>query len=142
MDRFASRLLLCVGTIAIACCGCSGDHHVPVSGKLLINGKPFKPEADTNVAINFYAIGGSTYGVGIITETGEYSVSCNGKPGLPPGEYLVTVAITKPSNPKDPYSEPVTLIPPQYADKSQSKIKIQVQPNAAPGSYDLNVSGI
>ncbi len=140
MHRLSRPLLHGIGTIAIACCGCSVDNHVPVSGRLLIDGTPFKPEADTNVAINFYATGGSSYGVGTVSETGEYTVTCNGKPGLPPGEYIVTVTITKPTNPKDPYSEPVTLIPQHYSDKSQGKIKIQVQPNAAPGSYDLNVT--
>ena len=125
--------------ILLSVCGCGGASQIPVSGKLIVRGQVFKPEQGVNVAINFHAKSGSAFGVATLADSGEYTVSCNGKPGLPPGDYIVTVSINKPSNPKDPYSLPTSIISEDYSNKSLGKITMTVQAGAAPGSYDIKI---
>jgi hypothetical protein len=110
---------------------------LPVSGQIFLNDQPFKPETGTTIAINFYPPAGGGLGIADVNDAGTYTASLNGKPGLPPGTYKVTVAITKPSNPKDEYSPPTSLINPAFADQSKTRLSIDVKEG---GSYDLKVS--
>jgi hypothetical protein len=134
--RYFSLVCAC---LFVGVLGCGGSTQVPVSGKLVVNGKEFKPEAGTSVSVNFHAKVGSAFGIATFADSGEYTVSSNGKSGLPEGDYVVTVSVSKPSNPKDPYSLPTSLINTDYADKSLGKITLSVKANAPPGTYDIKV---
>ena len=133
------RLFLLPSALLLGILGCGGSGNVPVSGKLNVNGKLVKPETGTNIAINFHAKAGSAFGTAQLAESGDYTVSSGGKPGLPPGDYIVTVTISKPSNPKDPYSLPKSVINTDYGDKSLAKIQMSVKSAAPAGSYDINI---
>lgn len=138
LSRFLRSLLL-PAALLLGILGCGGSGNVPVSGKLNVNGKAFKPETGTNISINFHAKTGSAFGTAQMAESGDYTVSSGGKPGLPPGDYVVTVTISKPSNPKDPYSLPKSVINADYGDKSLAKIQMSVKSAAPPGTYDINI---
>jgi len=72
--------------------GCGGPKLVSVSGKVLLNGKPFK-DAD----IVFVADSSNKDGVSGSDRTGpegNYTVMANGRIGLVPGKYKVLISKT------------------------------------------------
>jgi len=119
--------------------GCT-NKQVSVSGQVLLGDKPLQQGAvsyhpDTskgNVSKNM--------AVGTIDSDGQYTLSSNGKSGAPAGWYKVTVNATVPSNPKDPYSRPVSLIDKKYTAAETTPLQVEVKDNAPAGAYDLKVS--
>ena len=70
--------------------GCGGSSKTaPVAGTIAVNKKP-----QANLLIQFHPVGGSTGGgSGTSTEGGKFEIlGADGKPGLLPGDYIVTVA--------------------------------------------------
>lgn len=78
---------------------------------------------------------------GSIDSSGNYKLSPDvaGISGVPRGWYKVSVGATKSVNPKDEYSEQVSIIPKKYDDPGTSGIKLQVVANPAPGAYDIKI---
>jgi hypothetical protein len=149
-------------TLAIVClmltpsgCG-SGLNAVPVSGKILIDGKPltegdatvvFRPDASkgNNIEIDF---------TGKADKDGNYTLYYQkGKHGAVPGWYKVGVVATEPlvamtGPPSDTrrvrmIGMPIrkTLVLQKYNVPATSGIEIEVVENPAPAAYDLNLKG-
>ncbi len=51
----------------------------------------------------------------------------------------VGVVVVQPSDPKNPYSEPRSLIPAKFGKPSESKLSLEVRKDAPPKSYDLDL---
>jgi len=140
------RLSLC-GALSIAVClaaGCGGPSLVPVEGKGTVKGKPADFAKGGTVTYHPDVEGGNKQAfpqlpLGTIDENGKYTISTGGKPGAPAGAYKVTVRVTAPSNPKDPYSVPVNLTDKTNAELTTTTIKKEVKAGAAAGAYDLNL---
>jgi hypothetical protein len=73
-------------------------------------------------------------------EDGKYTIKTGGKPGAPPGKYKVTVSSTRPSDPKNEYSIPISLIEKSSTDATTTTIKKEVKADAPAGHYDLTVN--
>ena len=70
--------------------GCGGESFTPVTGKVMVNGKPavgasvmFFPEGSTDI----HAIPGS----GVVDANGTFTISSGTVSGMKPGKYIVTV---------------------------------------------------
>jgi hypothetical protein len=118
--------------------GC--DSNVPVSGKVtLADGT-----AVTSGSLRYVPdkAKGNTLPaepVGQIGSDGVYQLATDGKPGAPPGAYKIVVFVTKPSDPNDPYSLPLPLINRKYSTAETSGLSKEVQANAPPETYDLQL---
>ena len=96
----------------LAGCGPSGPEKLlPVEGQVRFKGKAL---TKGTVVLHADAGKGNTTKHeprGRIEGDGRYTVFTHPRPGAPPGWYKVTVIATEPSDPKNPYSLPRSLIP-------------------------------
>jgi hypothetical protein len=107
--------------------GCT--RRADVGGLVTLDGKPLP----TGVVTFTPASGGAT-GYAAIGEDGRYTVQTGASAGLPPGEYVVTVAANGPaatdSQPgRGPLSDGIRpLVTPQrYADRAESPLRATLQ---------------
>lgn len=138
-------LLFTVGCFTLST-GCGGEAKtVPVSGKVLLDGKAITVEKPKEAAVNFYAdeSKGNTLTklpVAMVDASGTYTLTTNGKPGAPVGWYKVTVNYSTPANPKDEYSVRTRLVNEKYVDPKTTPLTIEVKDGAGPDAYDLKVT--
>jgi hypothetical protein len=60
---------------------------------------------------------------------GSFVMTTNGKPGVPPGWYLVTVQTDRPRlGPPDPQAPKPTLLPQRYSDSTQTPLRCEIPP--------------
>jgi len=138
-------VLPCALLCAIAALGCGGTKLVPVEGVVSVKGKPadyakggtitFHPDVDAGNKQPYPQLP-----IGTIDENGKYSLSTGGKPGAPPGAYKVTIRVTAPSDPKDPYSKPKILTDLANAELSTTNLKKEVKADAPAGHYDFELA--
>jgi hypothetical protein len=124
-------------TITPFLAGCGGESLTPVTGSVMVKGKPavgasvmFFPEGSTDIK----AIPGS----GVVDENGAFSISSGTTPGLKPGKYIVTVVWPDPAKkPTDlqrmaganPNDAP-DVLGGRYATKEKSTLRAEVKSGA------------
>lgn len=141
LPRHVRFVSLATVVLAMGITGCGETKQIPVTGKIILDGKQLKVEKGETAAVNFYGTGDAkSFGVGVVSEDGTYTVSSNNKPGLPAGSYKVTVNYSKPKDAKDQYSIPVRMVNEKYTVIDFTDLKVEVKDNAPPGSYDLKVT--
>jgi len=126
-------------TMAVLICGC-GDtsKNVPVKGKVTLKGGDsiakgtitFHPDATKGNKSPNPAVGN--------IENGQYSASAGKMEGAPVGWYKVTINASVPSNPKDEYSVPKSLINEKYNDVARTDLAVEVKEGTP--SYDFQVT--
>ncbi len=126
--------------------GCSNPPNLPpVSGQLMLDGKAVTTNETKKATINYHpdvSKGNTANSIAVAsaTETGQYTLSYNGKPGIPEGWYKVTVNYSEPLNPKDPYSVPKKLISDKYSTMDKTQLSVEVKANAPASNYELKVT--
>jgi hypothetical protein len=123
--------------------GCGGA-GASVKGHVNYDGKPVQGHKDGVVI--FYPDSGkgntSKFEArGKLESDGTYDLTSDNaaSKSIPLGWYKVAVRANVPSNPKDEYSLPKSVIPDKYKDPKTSGITIEVVAGAAPGTYDLKL---
>jgi len=119
----------CVGHVALAAvgaivaAGCSS--RAEVGGVVTLDGKPVP-----SGVVTFSPKGYGPTGYAAIGPDGGYVVQVGSRSGLPPGEYVVTVAANVApaegvSSTPGPYSDGITPLatPQRYADREQSPLR-------------------
>jgi hypothetical protein len=131
-SQLASKVhfTLPLAMMLIAGCG-SGQGYV--TGLVTLDGKPVETSRQRNGTVCFYReSGGGAPAIGIIDESGRYTLKTGGAGGLEPGNYLVGIAIkelTQPTNGVDmPSAKLVT--PAKYNNVAQSGLKAEVKPGS------------
>ncbi len=132
-----------VTTMALfTCVGCGGSAaSVPLTGTITINKK-----AEANLLIQFSSLtatGGKTStGSATSTEGGKFEIlGSDGKPGLPPGDYVVTVVDRNLEMEDDELGKgkriPPSRVNPKYlaTDGKVNPLKVTVE--AGKASYEL-----
>jgi hypothetical protein len=76
---------------------------------------------------------------GSIGADGRYKIVTHPNAGAPPGWYKVAVIATEPSDPKNPYALPRSLIAQKFAKPDESGITLEVRKDPPPGAYDLHL---
>lgn len=126
--------------------GCSTPPNLPpVSGQLLLNDQPVTTDKTKTATINYHpdtSKGNTAKSIAVasVSETGQYTLSYNGKPGIPEGWYKVTVYYSEPLNSKDLYSVPKQLISEKYNAKETTQLSVEVKANAPASNYQLKVT--
>lgn len=134
-------LLMLAFAVAVVAPGCGGPDEVgatlPVSGTILVVDKPlesgtvtFHPDASKGNTTQHIAVG--------TVNVGDYKMAIGAKSGVLPGWYKVTVHATVPSNPKDEYSVPKSLINEKYAAADRTPLTAEVKEGGGP--YDFKVT--
>jgi len=118
---------LAVG-LCLVLAGCGGSSLIPVSGTVLVDGKPLTGAAG---AVMFVPVKGGTSAAGSLQKDGTFKLATGAAPGLAPGEYQVGVTAMTPTVPKPGSSEPEEipkpLILPRYADPNSSGLKFTIR---------------
>ena len=116
------------GLCALLLAGCNPSTGT-VTGTVYLDGKPLD-----RGSVMFHPTGAGTKSYGEILEGGEYEIHTGTKPGIPPGEYVVTVVATEEMDPVKAGKErdylPKSLTPPRYGDVKKSDLKATVQPGS------------
>jgi hypothetical protein len=120
--------------------GCRASAVVPVQGKVTLDGQPlpeglvvFQPDRTRDNSSWREARGE-------IRADGTYDLSTNGRAGVAPGWYKVSViAVSQRPTPSGGWTvQP--LIPPRYGSPATSGLEVEVGPGKSPGTYDLTLS--
>lgn len=136
---FAARWFAVSSIMVLAGCGASGESMVPVEGQVAFEGKAltkgtviFKPDA---------AKGNTSPHEphGTIGANGHYKIITHPREGAPAGWYKVAVVSTEPSDPKNPYSVPRSLIPERFGKVEESGLAVEVRSGAPKEAYDLDL---
>ncbi|QDU25903.1 hypothetical protein ETAA8_09750 [Anatilimnocola aggregata] len=79
---------------------------------------------------------------GLIDSQGNYRLYTAGRPGAPPGFYRVVVFANEPAIDLSKVHPglPKSLIPKRYNDAISSPLAFEVKPDAAAGSYNLQLT--
>lgn len=123
--------LLPLAAAIAACVGC-GNGLASLSGKVTLDGQPLAAGGDTRATVYLYPEGGTgAPAVGLLDESGEFTVSTGSQTGVVPGTYVVTVSastlIRKNSTPGMPPSAR-RVTPNKYANPNASGLRLQIEP--------------
>lgn len=108
--------------------GCSEESSV--SGKVTFDGTLLKTGT-----VMFHPTGSGPVGTGSIGDDGRYTVALGSSKTLPPGEYIVTVVSTEPTDKEayDPKGRPLPpkapkrITPGRYANKDSSDLRATIK---------------
>lgn len=132
------------GLILVSLNGCGGDKLdlVPVSGAVLVDGKPLIKVGQGGVSFFADAAKGNQtqhIPTGVIDAEGKYELETGGQKGAPPGAYKVLVNAFQNTPDEGPVT-PRQLLHPKYYDLTKTDLTIEVVSDSAPGQYDLKVT--
>jgi hypothetical protein len=123
----------------LAGCFSRQETLLPVEGQVKFGGQPL-----TKGTVIFYADtskGNTTKQEphGSIGQDGRYKMVTHPNDGAPAGWYKVAVIATEPSDTKNPYSTPRSLIPQKFGNPWEIQLFLEVRSDAPPGAYDINL---
>lgn len=142
--------------VLISALGCSstmsGDERaegpppVTVRGTIRVKGKPL-----AHAVVTFLPASGPAVGTGETDEEGKYTLSSMGRPGLPPGEYKVSVSYLLSAEgepqglgPRGALVQPPGMLsakeqlPAEYADLGRTILAAKVGSEGGSFDYDLD----
>lgn len=134
--------VLCALSIGLFA-GCSDkETFYPVSGKILLEGKPLTGVGQGSVSFRGDTVKGNAtmhQPTGAIGPSGEYELLTVGRKGAPPGWYKVVVSAYANKLEEGPVP-PRLLLEKKYYSEEMTDLSIEVVAQPAPGLYDLKVS--
>lgn len=149
MSVRSGLLVLC----AVLCCGCGRNSAVkldvvPAKGVVTLDGQPLANADVTAIPL------GDTGGYGGTSRTnaqGEFSIThFRGEPGLPVGEYRVTVSLRKmPDGSVPPVNDPtppiespaVETLPATYSQTDATTLRWNLSADGVPATFALKAAG-
>jgi hypothetical protein len=126
--------LLCLfGMIPLTGCSPGIGKLVPVQGKVELDGIPLGG-GQVFYAPEVRKPGPRVESIANIQSDGTYTMLSNGKRGVPPGKYKVTI-IPPPGEPGAALN-----IPARYGSDAETPFAIEVTASTPPGQYDLKMT--
>jgi hypothetical protein len=116
-----------IGCVVLIGCS-SGMAHV--TGKVTLDGQTLSGGGNRRVTVQFQPASGSgASSIAVANENGHYTLATGSTPGVPPGDYVVSVLASELVEAKDPtgVSGSRTLIDAKYKSAKTSGIKFSVQ---------------
>jgi hypothetical protein len=136
------------GGLLMLVAGCNdGPALYPVTGSVSLDGKPVDGASVTFISSDGQPVFATT------DSSGNYAMLTNGKPGVPVGEYKVTVSKVASSpaismnTPEDmkkmqaagPMPKPMSLVPERYASPDKSGLTATVTKDKSKNVFPLNL---
>jgi hypothetical protein len=128
------------GLVILAVAGC-GDGTKPVSGLLLVDGKP----AMEGARVVFHPLGNSRQAFGTVGPDGTFEIRCFEKKGVMPGDYKVTLINSTKSIPTPDFAavSPGSNQPPPGFFEWQAKVeKLLNDPPKEPGWIPVSYASL
>jgi hypothetical protein len=124
--------------LSIGCNRTSLPELVPVTGRVVIDGKP----AAEGAVVYRQQSSGAIEASGIIQSDGTYSLLQKERQGAQPGKYSVVVVVRR--TPKNAAGEmtglPEIVVNPKFTNPKTTPLSVEVKKDAPPGQYDLAVT--
>lgn len=139
--HFCACMLLAAGLAFAPGCAKNDAPFYPVSGRILVSGKPLTGVPQGGVTLWADASRGNAtlhQPVGAIAADGSFEVTTIGKKGAPPGWYKVVVAAYANRLEEGPVT-PRFLLHRRYANVNTTDLRVEVVSNPPANAYDLNV---
>ena len=140
------RWFAVLAVVAVAGCGKSGDATVPVSGRVLVNGKPAKGAAVVFHPVEQNTNAECTRSIAQVDENGEFRLTTTkAGDGASPGEYRVTLTWYAPTQSRQRVSEgedsPArNLLPDKYAHADSTPLTATVRSEGTePIKFEITV---
>jgi hypothetical protein len=136
LTRPVVNILFACGFLTLA--GCGGPKLVPVSGTVMLDGKPLSHCGVSFSADTSKGNKGALSSVGRLDARGQYTLrtfgvkASEGGTGAPVGWYKVTLRV----GPGDPDLK----VNPNYLDPNKTPLSIEVVADPAPDAYDLKLT--
>lgn len=125
----SSGLLLLVLSAVVGC----GNGLASVSGNVTLDGSPLQGGGEVRAMVYLFPEGGSgAPAVGLLNESGEYTVSTGTQEGVLPGAYLVSISASQLIG-KDIPGVPRSgrrITPAKYSDPRRSGLRVEVEPGS------------
>ena len=142
-SRYCVRisLTLCLLATSIGC-GDSPEKFYPVSGKILVNGKPLSGVAQGSVSFHADGTKGNQtmhQPIGAINADGSYELITVGRKGAPLGWYKVIVSAYANKVEEGPVT-PRLMLDKKYYSAETTELRIEVVSDPAARAYDLEVT--
>lgn len=140
--RRATELSLLAVLLAGAGCGGGTDGLAPVAGTVTVDGAP-----GDGAAVAFVPKDGTpgNGGTAVADKTGRYEITTpQGKKGLPPGQYKVTISLRRNADgtTPDPNVPPIESrasewLPAKFSDRDKTELTATVAAEAKPHDYTV-----
>lgn len=128
-----NKRLRCAPVLPLLLLSGCGSELAEVHGTVSLDGHRLSGRHDVRGTVLFSPRErGQPMGTGTLDESGAFTASVGGTDGLPPGPYLVTIAVTRILPPNSPGGAPSgkLITPKQYADPTKSGLHADVQPGS------------
>ena len=125
MKTFLPYTTFLAAVLILPLTGCGPSQEAAVSGTVTLNG-----EVLPTGVVSFHPVDKGPIGNGPIEPDGSYTLRTGNQPGIPAGEYIVTVVAYGTPPAGNAEMKPPLLTPRKYADKSQSDLRYQVKPGS------------
>jgi hypothetical protein len=130
------------GLLLLTLAGCGGDstvgHVVPVSGKVIVDGKTLTEGSVAFLPDKEKGNNSSLQAGGKITADGTYVAFTKDVKGVRPGHYKVTVMAQTAASSTEA-SKAKLLVPEKYTTYKTTTLLIEVVESPAAGAYDLTL---
>jgi hypothetical protein len=139
-SRFILLVFASLTTFVVSGCG---NGLATVTGAVTLDGQPITG-ADKYGTVSFYReSGGGAPAIGVMDESGHYTVRTGSQAGMEPGTYLVGIAVKKVTPPAQQYGLPTaTLITPtKYSSVQQSGFRSEVKAGRNTIDFALSSKG-
>lgn len=125
--------------LALFAGGCGGARH-PVSGRVLLDGKPLEGKEGYVVLKPDATRGnhGRVAPISALKSDGTYSVFTKSLTGAASGWYKVLVNASEPG--ANPNEDAAPVLNPRYLSEGTTPLAVEVVAQPEPGSYDLQLS--
>jgi len=120
--------------------GCT-DEMSTVSGTVTLDGQPIAVGEHVTGVVNFVREDGSgASATAALDRAGRYTLQTGSRSGVQPGNYRVTVAVTRTIFPDDPNGMPIPklLTPAKYGSAQNSGLRAEVKPGS--NTFDFALS--
>jgi hypothetical protein len=125
-------LVLVLFLEASAVVGC-GNGLVQVSGTVTLDGKPLAGGPQMDASVSFVREDGhGRPAVGVIDESGNYTLKTGSQTGVEPGSYLVGIEAKKITMPttREGMPQATLLTPAKYGNVTESGLRAEVKPGS------------
>ena len=135
-----SALLAAASVLVLSGCGSDPMNAATVRGKVTVDNQPLTKGSVRFVPDKTKGNTSPAEPIGLISESGQYELSTNGKAGAPLGWYKVAVVAADMPDSTKVNAVPKSYVGMKFNDPEFSGLSVEVVSSAKDGAYDLKVT--
>jgi hypothetical protein len=135
-------LLAALSVLTLVITGC-GNGLASVTGAVTLDGQAITGPNKYGTVSFYRESGGGAPAIGIMDQTGHYTLKTGSADGIEPGTYRVAIAVKKvtPATQQDGLSTATLITPEKYSSTQQSGFRHEVKPGRNTIDFALSSKG-